>query len=61
MRKVVSEVAFTCTKCPTNPADTRCRYDRRHMAQEDHLKETKTKEELEHTKSTIRCVCPSFD
>ena len=30
------------------------RYDKRHMAQEDHLKETKTKEELENTKSTIR-------
>lgn len=26
------------------------------MAQEDHLKETKTVEELENTKSTIRCV-----
>ena len=31
-------------------------YDKRHMAQEDHLKETKTQEELEHTKSTIRQV-----
>ncbi|GJE89692.1 hypothetical protein PsYK624_057980 [Phanerochaete sordida] len=28
-------------------------YDKRHMAQEDHLKETKTKEELGNTKSTI--------
>ncbi|KAI0931178.1 hypothetical protein AcW1_001350 [Taiwanofungus camphoratus] len=28
-------------------------YNGRHMAQEDHLKDTKTKEELEHTKSTI--------
>lgn len=31
-----------------------CRYNKRHMAQEDHLKETKTKDELENTKSTIR-------
>lgn len=30
------------------------------MAQEDHLKDTKTKEELEHTKSTIRSVCYAF-
>ncbi|KAH9947091.1 hypothetical protein B0H21DRAFT_660186, partial [Amylocystis lapponica] len=29
-------------------------YNSRHMAQEDHLKDTKTKEELEKTKSTIR-------
>ncbi|KAJ3536263.1 hypothetical protein NM688_g6863 [Phlebia brevispora] len=28
-------------------------YDKRHLAQEDHLKETKTKEELENAKSTI--------
>ncbi|KAI0814845.1 hypothetical protein BC629DRAFT_816844 [Irpex lacteus] len=28
-------------------------YNKRHMAQEDHLKETKTREELEITKSTI--------
>ncbi|EGO19136.1 hypothetical protein SERLADRAFT_403443 [Serpula lacrymans var. lacrymans S7.9] len=28
-------------------------YNSRHLAQEDHLKETKTKEELEKTKSTI--------
>jgi hypothetical protein len=31
-------------------------YCKRHLAQEDKLKETKTEEELEHTKSTIRCV-----
>ena len=30
------------------------RYNKRHMAQEDHLKDTKSKEELENTKSTIR-------
>ncbi|TFK56422.1 hypothetical protein OE88DRAFT_1618864 [Heliocybe sulcata] len=29
-------------------------YINRHLAQEDHLKETKTKEGLENTKSTIR-------
>ncbi|KZT27504.1 hypothetical protein NEOLEDRAFT_1161467 [Neolentinus lepideus HHB14362 ss-1] len=29
-------------------------YIGRHLAQEDHLKETKTREELENTKSTIR-------
>ncbi|KAI9066542.1 hypothetical protein FKP32DRAFT_1565835 [Trametes sanguinea] len=29
-------------------------YTKRHIAQEDHLKETKTREELENTKSTIR-------
>ncbi|KAI1791005.1 hypothetical protein LXA43DRAFT_459338 [Ganoderma leucocontextum] len=28
-------------------------YNKRHLAQEDHLKETKTREELEHVKSTI--------
>ncbi|KAK7695220.1 hypothetical protein QCA50_002410 [Cerrena zonata] len=28
-------------------------YNKRHLAQEDHLKETKTKEELENAKSTI--------
>lgn len=33
------------------------RYNKRHMAQEDHLKETKSKEELENTKSTIRFDC----
>lgn len=31
-------------------------YNARHLAQEDKLKETKTKEELENTKSTIRYV-----
>ncbi|KAH9854361.1 hypothetical protein C2E23DRAFT_726626 [Lenzites betulinus] len=31
-------------------------YAKRHLAQEDHLKETKTREELENTKSTIRYV-----
>jgi hypothetical protein len=30
------------------------RYNKRHLTQEDHLKETKTKEELENAKSTIR-------
>ncbi|KAI0640215.1 hypothetical protein C8Q77DRAFT_1043734 [Trametes polyzona] len=29
-------------------------YAKRHLAQEDHLKDTKTREELENTKSTIR-------
>ncbi|PCH34454.1 hypothetical protein WOLCODRAFT_95462 [Wolfiporia cocos MD-104 SS10] len=29
-------------------------YNSRHIAQEDHLKETKTREELANTKSTIR-------
>ena len=29
------------------------RYNKRHLAQEDHLKETKTREELENAKSTI--------
>jgi hypothetical protein len=31
-------------------------YNSRHLAQEDHLKETKTIEELEKAKSTIRQV-----
>ncbi|KAG1742764.1 uncharacterized protein EDB91DRAFT_1247570 [Suillus paluster] len=41
-------------------------YNSRHLVQEDHLKETKTKEELANTKSTIRwnaefdAVCKSF-
>jgi hypothetical protein len=30
------------------------RYCKRHLAQEDKLKDRKTPEELEHTKSTIR-------
>lgn len=30
------------------------RYNKRHLAQEDYLKETKSKEELEKAKSTIR-------
>ena len=30
------------------------RYNKRHLAQEEHLKDTKSKEELEHAKSTIR-------
>ncbi|KAI8981310.1 hypothetical protein BD414DRAFT_420212 [Trametes punicea] len=29
-------------------------YAKRHLAQEEHLKDTKTREELENTKSTIR-------
>ncbi len=39
----------------------RSRYHSRHLAQEGHLKETKTEEELEHTKSTIRCVASMND
>ena len=35
------------------------RYTARHLAQEDKLKETKTREELENAKSTIRCA-PAF-
>ncbi|KAI0696028.1 hypothetical protein C8T65DRAFT_528682, partial [Cerioporus squamosus] len=31
-------------------------YANRHLAQEDKLKDTKTREELESTKSTTRCV-----
>lgn len=34
--------------------DVFCRYNSRHLAQEDHLKQTKSREELEKTKSTIR-------
>ena len=35
----------------------RCfRYLKRHLAQEDHLKENKSAEELKNSKSTIRCV-----
>ena len=34
-------------------------YANRHLAQEDHLKETKTREELEDAKSTIRSVLAS--
>ena len=36
------------------PTERRDSYNSRHLAQEDHLKETKTIEELEQAKSTIR-------
>jgi hypothetical protein len=36
-------------------------YCKRHLAQEDKLKESKSPEALEHTKSTIRCVRRSCD
>jgi hypothetical protein len=36
-------------------------YNSRHLAQEDHLKETKTPDELEKTKSTIRLLGSFFD
>ena len=35
-------------------------YANRHLAQEDDLKETKTREELEDAKSTIRFVLESI-
>lgn len=35
-------------------------YNSRHLAQEDHLKETKTAEELEKAKSTIRQAASTF-
>ena len=36
------------------PTERRDSYNSRHLAQEDHLKETKTMDELEQAKSTIR-------
>ena len=38
------------------PTERRDSYNSRHLAQEDHLKETKATEELEKAKSTIRQV-----
>jgi hypothetical protein len=35
-------------------------YNSRHLAQEDHLKETKTAEELERAKSTIRQAASTY-
>lgn len=56
MGKVVGCV-FTCTWGSEGVNSALHRYIKRHRAREDHLKRTKTPEELEHTKSTIRCAC----
>ena len=55
MRKVVGFVR-RCTDQHLRRLTGYCRYVKRHLAQEEHLKDEKGPEELENAKSTIRSV-----
>ena len=55
MRKVVGFV-WRCADQHLRRLTGYCRYVKRHLAQEEHLKDEKSPEELESAKSTIRSV-----
>ena len=63
MRKVVRFVHYPTDMqvvCLSTHVRRPPSYNARHLAQEDKLKGTKTKEELENTKSTIRFVAVRY-